>query len=190
MLLVGGAVFAAVKMFGKSGGSVAAGPVEFDKKYQNQAFSFVGPSGWDEEDGGVEAHKWVKFTKGSASIKVQLDQGAELYADIMHRDTERNDGETATVARIHAGKIDAIKEEHGDAYSEEEAVAIHPKFGDGRRSAFKVKQMLGDLRGYRVTIQGGVRSVMVICKCPASQWDSLRPGFEKLIDSVGFGVRN
>jgi hypothetical protein len=107
----------------------------------------------------------------------------------MHRDTDRNDTETATVARIHADKLPSIKEEHGDAYSEEEAIAIHTKFGDGRRSAFKIKEMFGGTRGYRATVQGGVRTVMIICKCPASQWESLRPGFEKLIDSVGYGVR-
>jgi hypothetical protein len=57
--------------------------------------------------------------------------------------------------------------------------------GEGRRSTFTAEQTLGGkVFGYRATLLGGDRRIEIVTTCSASNWQTLKPAFEKVIASL------
>ncbi len=61
-------------------------------------------------------------------------------------------------------------------------------FPDARKSEFSgSKTFGGKIRGCRVTALSSHKRIRVVCECPESEWEALKPAFDKAIESVAMG---
>jgi hypothetical protein len=151
------------------------------------------PQGWKADGGGNTDYSWAKFTKENAEIRIDADIAGSLMGDIAKSGQGMfgvdASGENAPVAHVHELGLRRMKEDYSN-YKEQEPKAVNAGLGDGRRSSFTADQTFGGkLLGYRATFLGGDRRINVVCRCPASNWKTLKPAFEKVIDSVRSGGR-
>jgi len=149
------------------------------------------PKGWEASGAGKpdSPNCWAKFTKGSAEIRVDADFAGSLFGDIAKSTGSMFGGEAEPpVARVHPMGERHMKEEYSN-YQEREPKPFQSKgFGEGRRSVFIADQGFGGkVYGYRATLLAGDRRISVICTCPATNWQTLKPAFEKVIASVRQG---
>jgi hypothetical protein len=169
-------------------GSVPA-PTAFDS-YGDKAGKFACdyPKGWQVDGGGKSdsPNSWAKFTQGNAEISVNADFGGSVLGDIAKASgsTFGADAEPP-VARVHPMGEKHMKDEYTN-YEEREPKPFQSKgLGEGRRSTFLADSTLGGkVYGYRATLLSGDRRVTVICACPATNWQALRPAFEQVINSL------
>src|SRR5262245_43950905 len=149
------------------------------------------PEGWETQGGGKpdSPNCWAKLTSGNAEIRVDADFAGSLFGDIAKAGAAMDGGDAeAPVARVHPLGVRAMKEEFSN-YEEREPKAFQSKgFGEGRRSTFTAAGGLGGKTyGYRATLLAGDRRIVVICSCPATNWQALKPAFERVITSVRQG---
>jgi len=148
------------------------------------------PKGWEADGGGKPDSPMssAKFSSGSAEILVTADFAGSLFGD-MARSTGSTFGqnEEPPVAKVHVHPVmlGHMKDDYNN-YTEREPKVVKSKgLGEGRRSTFIADGSLGGkLYGYRATYLGGDRRITVICVCPATNWTTLKPAFEKVIDSL------
>lgn len=146
------------------------------------------PKGWQAEGGGKpdSPSSWAKFSSGNALINVTADFAGSLFGD-MAKASGSMMGEDAEppVARVHPMGVRHMKEEY-NGYEEREPKAFQSKgMGEGRRSTFVAKEALGGkVYGYRATLLSGDRRITVVCTCSATNWQALKPSFERVIASV------
>jgi hypothetical protein len=70
-------------------------------------------------------------------------------------------------------------------YKEQEPRAVQSYLGEGRISEFTAAGSLGrKLHGYRATFLSRDRRITAMCSCPVSEWETLRPAFDKVIASL------
>lgn len=154
-------------------------------------FTCDAPKGWEVTGGGKpdSPNSWAKFTSGNAEIRVEADLAGSLFGDMAKASGSMlgNDAEPP-VAKIHPMGERHMKEEYTN-YKEREAKAFQSRgLGEGRRSTFIADQSLGGkVYGYRATLLSGDRRITVICTCPATNWQVLKPAFEKVITSLRVG---
>src|SRR5262249_18366693 len=117
----------------------------------------------------------------SASINVKENLTGSLIGDIANAAARGKEvgEEFAPVARVH----DMRRPKDSSSYREEAAVTVKTGFGDARRSAY----IDGSKGGYRATVLMHRTALDIFCECRASDWDTLRPAFERVIESVGRG---
>ena len=90
------------------------------------------------------------------------------------------------VAAVHLKEKNSFQD--GEGVEEKEPNVIQTGLGEGRKSEFQGTGAFGaETRGYRVTTLSRDYRIRVVCKCPAAEWDALRPAFDKVIESVGIG---
>lgn len=168
-------------------------PVSAPKEYKDFSskdgvFSCKYPAGWEVEGGGGTRSEYsmTKFTKGEAEIRIESDLAGSLFADIA-RAADAPFGSTETpVARVHEMKKKAMSDEFND-YTEREAKSFKSQaLGEGRKAIFIAKGSLGGkIYGYRATLLTHDKRLTVVCQCPATNWKTLRPAFDKVIASIG-----
>jgi hypothetical protein len=154
-------------------------------------FSCDYPKGWAAEVGAGKPdapYSYAKFTMGNAEIRVDADFAGSLFGDMAKASGAMSGDDEAPSARVHPLGVRHMKEEFNN-YKEKEAKAFRSKgMGEGRRSVFTADQMLGGKTyGYRATLLSGDRRITVLCTCPATNWNALKPAFERVIDSLRLG---
>lgn len=174
-------------------GSVAA-PSAF-AKYQAKdgSFDVEYPQGWAAEGGG-KGHYWSKFTKGNAIIRVGTDVSGSLLGDIASAGMgglmgeEEIPEELEPIAQVHQQGLEQVQIDRPN-YKEQDPVKVTAPIGEGRRSEFADTTTLGgQLRGYRATFLSRDKRITVSCQCNGSNFDVLRPAFERVIESVANGT--
>jgi hypothetical protein len=144
-------------------------------------FSFDYPAGWNAKEYGIRGRRHVEVTGGSATINVKENLAGSLVGDIT-RAVNRGQPvpeERSPVAQVH----ELRRPTEPSSYKEEPAVTVTTRFGNARRSVYTD----GSKRGYRATVLMHRTALDVYCECPASDWDTLRPAFERVIASLGRG---
>ncbi len=188
-LLVGGML-----TLGGCGGEVVV-PTEYEPyNAKDASFSCEAPAGWTIEGGG-KGHQWAKFTSGSAKIRIHTGIVGSLIADMppgmnLLGDAEGIDEEDlAPVAHAHAFEKDIFAQDYSD-YEEQPAVAIQTGLGDSRQGEFTAAGSFGGTtHGYRVTALTLDKRIRIVCECPESDWEALRPAFDHVIKSLAPGKR-
>ncbi|MFN3648952.1 MAG: hypothetical protein ACK47B_05165 [Armatimonadota bacterium] len=179
-------------------------------KAADGSFQCQYPEGWSRAAG--EAHAIISaavFKKGSASIEVTADLLGSLVGDFTPKGAQgeidpgteqllqampemqaaMKEMKKPAAERLHeAGAKAAAKRFSG--YQEGEMKTMVGQAGDGRYSEFTADGgwLDGKLRGYRVTIMGPQRALTVICRCPESEWKTLKPAFERVVNSLQPGT--
>ncbi len=153
-------------------------------------FSCDYPKGW-EAAGGGKADKpisWAKFTAGNAEIRVDADFAGSLFGDIAKSQASMSGDDEPPAAKVHPLGIRHMKDEFGN-YTEREAMKFQSKgLGEGRKSIFIADGSLGSKTyGYRATLLSGDRRITIITMCPATNWQALKPAFDKVIASLRQG---
>jgi hypothetical protein len=156
---------------------------------KDQAFRTQQPAGWEMAQSGAQGSGYssVKFTKGNASIKISADLVGSLLGDIaknLGRGAGEEDEELAAVAKVHEFGAKQMQDELS-GYTEQKAQKTQTPFGDSRQSEFTASTTFGGkLRGYRVTALARDRRISIVCYCPESNWATLKPAFEKVIQGT------
>jgi hypothetical protein len=135
------------------------------------------------------------LTKGGVEIRIDADIAGSLFGDIAKSTSATFGGppdessENAPLAQVHEHGLKRMKDDYTN-YQERDPKVIKAGVGVGRRSTFIADQTLGGkLYGYRATFLGNDRRLTVLCTCPATNWQALKPAFEKVIASVRQGGR-
>lgn len=151
-------------------------------------FELEYPDGWTAAGGGGRGPEWAKFESGPASIRVNADVTGGLMGDIASLgggDEEMMRPEDAPVHSIHVdGKEMAADEYSG--YSEiGNPAELVVRLGPARFSEFTASSTFGSgLHGYRVTVLGHDKRVIVYCVCPESDWATLKPAFDHCLSTL------
>jgi hypothetical protein len=150
------------------------------------------PKGWQAEGGGNTDYSWAKFTAGGAEIRIDTDIAGSAMGDIVKAQGAMMGDKSgfSPVAEIHNLGIRHMKEAFSN-YTEREPKPFQSSgFGEGRRSTFIADQTLGGkVYGYRATLLGGDRRLTVVCSCPATNFETLKSAFDKVITSLRVGGR-
>jgi len=156
-------------------------------------FSCDYPKGWEVEKGAGKQEamfSYAKFSMGGAEIRVEADFAGSLFGDMARAGGGIGADAEPPVARVHVNpiRLKQMKEDYSN-YQEREAKGFQSKgLGEGRRSMFTADQTIGGkIFGYRATMLTGDRRITVLCTCPASNWNTLKPGFETVISSLRQG---
>jgi len=164
-------------------GAPPAEPVTKWKAYisEEDEFAFDYPAGWKAKGYGLHNRREVEVTGSSATITVKENLIGSLLANIADAsDRGRPVGdEQSPVAKVHALR----RPQDSSSYKEEPAVTVMTKMGKARRSAYTD----GSKRGYRATVLLHQTALDVFCECRASDWETLRPAFEHVIESLARG---
>ncbi len=166
------------------------GPVAAPKSYKEYAYKDGGwacdyPEGWTAESGGKK-NSWGKFESGSAQIKLATDITGSLMADMAS--IGQKDGpatlEDYAVHKVHVGAEDEAAAEFGDYKEQEPVEFMNAVGGSSRKSEFTASGgFSGPIHGYRATFLNRDRRFRVFCTCSESDWKTLQPAFDKVLES-------
>jgi hypothetical protein len=178
--LAGLVIWVVVKL---TGGGPPAQPVTAWERFttEENEFSFDYPAGWRAKGYGLRGRREVEVKGSSATINVQENLAGSLVGDIANAAARGKPvpDELSPVAQVH----EVRRPQESSSYQEEPAVTVMTKFGKARRSTYKD----GSKRGYRATVLLTQTALDVFCECRDSDWETLRPAFERVIESLGRG---
>jgi len=148
---------------------------------EENEFGFDYPAGWKVKSYGIRNKREAEITSGQAAIIVKENLAGSAVGDIAKSlgGGKPVDDEHSPVAKVH--ELSYPKESSN--YKEEPAVTVKTRFGKARRSTYTD----GLKRGYRVTLLLHQTALHVFCECRVSDWETLRPAFEHVIESLGRG---
>lgn len=173
-------IWAIVKLGG--GAPPAQAVTAFDRfSTEENEFGFDYPARWEARGYGLRGRREVEVKGPAATINIKENLVGSLVGDIVGAGTGGKPvpDELSPVGRVHEMR----RPKDTRSYQEEPAVTVMTKFGKARRSAYKD----GAKRGYRATVLMHQTALDVFCECRASDWDTLRPAFERVIESLGHG---
>ncbi len=157
-------------------------------------FECDSPEGWEKKGGGKNSSGpvWAKFTSGSAMIQLKASGTSILAnASLSGRGPEANTiPDLAPVQLIHVD-AKAVAMNDYDSYTEIAGSPIVMKcvLGPARLSEFTYKTSFGtQMHGYRVSIIGHKKGIVIFCTCADSDWKSLNPDFGKVLASLERGT--
>jgi hypothetical protein len=155
-------------------------------------FACDAPDGWDIQGGGKQGPVWAKFTSGPAIIDIKGDVSGSLMGDIHGTLGGGNQAilpQDEPVHKVHVADLEMAAKEY-DGYTETPTspAVIESRLGPARLSEFTAKSGFGTaLHGYRVTILGHDKRVVVYCVAPETDWQALKPTFDRVLASMERG---
>ena len=187
-------LFLASKMGGGGGEAnaeqaAAAANVEFVTYMQEtSAFKIDHPPDWKAKGGGGTGGvpAWATVESSNASVSVRTSpSGTAIGAAALATGDDSNE-DLAPVVETHAFMKEKVAADY-DSYEETKGVKVDVAVGDARMSTFTLNAGVfggGTQTGYRVTILNVNHTINIMCKCSPSDFESLKPVFEKMILSV------
>ena len=155
------------------------------------SFQIQYPAEWTAEGGDRSGYAWAKFTSGNAEISVDANAVGSIIGDlaktgmVMTNDVA-NMEDRSPVAATHETEREGFEEDSG--VKEQKPAPVKTGLIDARRSEFTGKKTFGGaIDGYRTTCLSFMKRIRVVCQCPESEWDALKPAFDKVIESVAMG---
>ena len=184
-------VGAALAVAGCAGKAVV--PTSYDTyNSKDGSFQLQYPAGWDADGGDRSGYAWAKFTSGNAVISVDANLAGSLMGDVAKSKIHipgiqvEQGAERDPVAAVHAQEKQGFEDDEG--VTEQQAVVVKTGFPDARKSEFTgTKTFGGSIRGCRVTALSSTKRIRLVCECPESEWEALKPAFDKAIESLGMG---
>jgi hypothetical protein len=173
-------IFLMVKMFSAP---AAVAPTAWEKLSvgEGNEFAFEHPADWKVSEKGIRNKRDVQITKGNIKVTIDEKLVGSLIANMVQAaqgGREVPDDQTPA-ARVHAMRR---PQDASADYKEGPAVIVKTRGGSkAGRSEFTE----GSLRGFRATILRHETVLDIYCTCRASDFDTLRPAFERIIESFG-----
>ena len=180
LLLVIGVVIIGIIFGVKAFRGTPAEPVAKWSRYNSaeNEFGFDYPTGWHCRESGIKNKRGVIFSNSGTTITVKENMTGSLIGDIAGA---ANFGKEVSDERSPVAKVHELRKPEGA--KEEPAVTVTTKAGKARRSLYTD----GSRRGYRATVLLHQTALDIFCECHESDWETLRPAFERLIESVARG---
>lgn len=157
----------------------------------DNSFTCDEPAGWATESGASGGiNSGALFQRSAAKIDIDTDLAGSLQGDIT-RATNAQMGDLmpgvvqeSPVEKLHEQGADAMKQKLAD-YQEQPYKKFDSDLGEACYSEFTGNGGLlaGKVHGYRVTMLSSDRRVTIICQCPESSWNTLKPAFLHVINS-------
>ena len=196
-VLAVGAAFCVSAMLAGCGGEPVAMPTSYALyNSKDGTFECQYPENWEAKGGGGRGPVWAKFGSGPALISVTADTTGSLMGDIADSATSVGFGDEPlppNLEPVHLVHVDhmEIAEEEYKGYKEIAGPnVLDCSLGPARVSEFEFASTFGTaMHGYRVTILGKDKRVVVYCVCPETDWAQLQPEFDKVLASFGRGMR-
>ncbi len=174
-----------------------AGKIEPPKNYvkfeaNDSAVSFEYPEGWVTDHGGGTGGLpvFARVDYGNISISIKENQAASAMGEaaqaIANQDSNQYAPELKPVHGAHMRRQQVLMETL-DNYTETGVQVFDCGFGDARLSKFEEKGTFSTTVGYRATIMAGKRTYFVTCSCRPSQFESAKPIFRRVLESIGLG---
>jgi len=162
----------------------------------DKAFTCDGPDGWTMIGAGTEGSDegGLLFKKGPVKIDI-TDSGMLSYMSDGMKAPASPMGDDPNlppppppVEQMHERLNDSLKEKY-DNYVEQPMQPLQAPFGDSRVSEWTAKGGIftGNIHGYRVTMLGLNKVITVDCHCPEGNWETLKPVFLKVVQSITAG---
>ncbi|MEM9351881.1 MAG: hypothetical protein AAGA92_02620 [Planctomycetota bacterium] len=149
------------------------------------------PENWESSGGGKKV-AWAKFLSGPAMISVKGDTAGSLMAEpgIAAGADDTLGPQLHPAHKLHVDYYRKFAEEEFDGYAEVGNPAVHDcPLGPARLSEFTYSTAFGTgMHGYRGTILGKDKAVLVYCVCPESDWATLKPAFDQVLASFDRGM--
>jgi hypothetical protein len=150
------------------------------------------PKGWTAEGGGKNGPQWATFASGPAEIRVSADVAGSLLGDIAGGFIPGKQDlppELQPVQKVHEGDKQAAEQKFGGYQEVGTPQVLVVPLGPARKSEFTASSAFGSgLHGYRVTILGHDKRVVVYAVCPEADWPTLQAGFDHVLSSLRRGV--
>jgi hypothetical protein len=166
-------------------GGGPAQPVTAWEQYSTEEneFGFDYPVGWKEKSYGIKGRREAEIKGPNASINVKENLSGSLVGDIAGagQGGQPVDDDFAPVAKVH----EVRRPKDSSTYQEGPAVTVTTRLGKARRSPFTD----GSKSGYRATLLLHQTALDVFCECRTSDWATLKPAFEHVIESLGRGTQ-
>jgi hypothetical protein len=196
MLILMAAISAMLVISGCGGAPVI--PTSYNTyKTQDGSFTIQYPSDLEAEGGGKGGYSWAKFTSGGATIAVDTSAVSSIVNDIARSGggmgglvglAPSEGADQSSANAVHNREKQDFEQENG--VEEQRPMPLATGFGDSRRSEFTGTKTFGGARhGYRVTTMGLNHRVRVVCECSESDWNDLKPAFDKVIESLSRGTQ-
>jgi hypothetical protein len=175
-----------VLLAGCGGGPVPA-PTAFKPfDWKDGGWGCEVPEGWEASASGKK-NSSAKITKGSAKISLRTDVSGSLMAEMGSGGYNKQgppSDEDYPVHKAHVMGLEQASSEYSD-YKEEKPTKFNNAIGgEGRKSEFTASGgFSGPIKGYRATFLSRDRRFTVFCTCNESDWETLKPAFDKVLES-------
>ena len=157
------------------------------------AFQCEVPEGWEIKGGGKRGPEWAKIQSGSAIIQIDVNISGSLINDAAGG--SRSNSEMPQFDPIHLLHVGLLEDAQDNYHQYTELpgspIVMQCDFGPGRVSEFTAKGS-GDaeLHGYRASIMGHERMLTLFCVSRESDWQALKPTFDRVIATLDRGEWN
>jgi len=166
----------------------------------DRSFSCLAPSGWTVDapaadakmsDGSASTVGGVLFHQNSASVDITTDTYAALTAyDLMNNNADPQSLTGSKAGVLHKQWHKRIAAEH-KGYTETQISDFDSPMGDARLAEWTASGnalgFYGPQHGYRASLTGGGKTMVVVCACLESDWPALKPAFRKVLGSLSAG---
>ena len=165
----------------------------------DKSFTCDAPSGWavtasgggKMSDGSEATVGGVLFQSNSATIDVTTDTYATLMAyDIMNNNGDPQSLTGSKASALHKQWRKRVGAEH-KGYHETQIANYDSPTGDGRLAEWTAAGnplgFYGPQHGYRASLDGGGKTIVVICSCLESDWPAMKPAFQHVLASFHGG---
>jgi hypothetical protein len=172
-----------------------------------KAFTYQRPKGWKGsgqiEVGGNAGS--IELTSGTALVRIGADLAGSLMADMTTASNNQMGGladalpggmgaavraaNKPAIERLHEAQAQTVGKKF-EEFNDGKMQTLQSSLGEGRFSEFTGKDGGREMHGYRVTILGGDKRYSVRAQCAESDWNTLKPVYEKIIQSIGPGPQN
>jgi len=166
----------------------------------DQSFSCLVPSGWTVDaapagakmsDGSASTVGGVLVHQNSASIDVTTDTYATLTAyDVMNNNADPQSLTGSKAGVLHKQWHKRVAAEH-KGYTETQLTEFESAMGDARLAEWTASGNAlgfgGPQHGYRASLTGGGKTMVIVCSCLESDWPVLKPAFRRVLGSFTAG---
>ena len=175
-----------------------SGPVEAPTAYgeynsRDGTFACEYPESWSADGGGKNGPQWATFASGTAEIRVDADLAGSLLGGIAGSFTpdavEQSALELEPVHGVHVLGKKAAEAKYSGYTELDSPQEWKVSLGPSRRSEFTAASAFGTgLHGYRTTVLGHDKRVVVYCICREDDWPTLEPAFTHVLGTLKRGM--
>ena len=175
------------------GSAPAVAPTAYGEyNARDGTFACAYPEGWSADGGGKGGPQWATFASGPAEIRVDCDLTGSLLGGIAGSFSpdalEEASLEMEPVHKVHVMGKEAAEAKYSGYKEVGPPQELKVSLGPARRSEFTAASTFGSgLHGYRTTVLGHDKRVVVYAMCPESDWNTLEPAFSHVLSTLTRG---
>lgn len=179
--------------FGGCGSAPLVAPTAYLKyNAKGGTFACEYPDGWSVSGGGKNGPEWATFASGPAEIRINADVTGSLLGEIAGGfgagKVEETSIELEAVHKVHEMDTGTAEQKFSGYQEIGTPQVLTAPLGPARKSEFTAASAFGSgVHGYRATILGHDKRVVVYLVCPEADWKTLQPAFDHVLSTLHRG---